>query len=849
MDSSAIGNSRALAAALFAIAWLACGNSGTVSSSAEPDASGTPGTSSSGGSQGSSVDGGEIPLADANAPPADDGFGGPGPAIDSGVVGRGFDGGNPPADPSRVRTIVPFDDGWLFFQGDAVGADQPGFADVAWRALSVPHDWSIESMFVASNTSAAGGGFATTGVGWYRKHFVLPSMPATTQAQRILVEFDGVMANSDVYINGFHLGNRPYGYVSFRYEITTHVMLGGMPNVISVRVDNSKQPASRWYAGAGIYRHVRLIASDPVHVDQWATFVTTPVVGPGTATVHVKTSVVNQGSAAKSVVVQAAISDPSGAKLPPISSSAQSIAPGASADFGVDVPVTNPALWGIDSPSLYRLVTNVQVGGATVDDDVTPFGIRTIAFDGAKGFLLNGVNLKIKGAAMHHDASGLGTAVPLRAWQRRAARLKALGVNAIRTSHNPIAPEVLDLYDRMGLLVLSEFFDAWNGTKQPFDYGTQFGMWSTVDLTDTLKRDRNHPSIALYSIGNEIRDTLPSLATTAASLVKTCHTIDPTRMVTMGLFRPGPSEQNTRAAMLGVLDVYGDNYRPQELLDAQKTTPMIPIVETESTKTAADWVFVRDNPSFSGYFLWTGVDYLGESITPYPDVAKIRGLLDRVGTPYAVGLQHAQWWSTKPVVHITTGGGNATVYSNCVSVELFAKGASLGSKTMPADKISPAVWTGASGALKAVCSNDPQVFDEQMVASGPAAKVVLTVDHASLTTDWNDVSYVKATVADSNGAPIIGATNLVTFAATGPGTIVAVDSASLAAESFRGNQRKAFGGDETGSPTRSGECFALVQASASGAITITASSQGLAGSSIMLQSSTGPFVPCSGTCD
>ena len=475
--------------------------------------------------------------------------------------------------------MTSFDSGWLFMLGDPANASTTAFADGGWRSLNVPHDWSIEGTFDQNATTLGNGGYLPTGVGWYRKHFTLP---ATMQGQRIFVEFDGVMANSSVYINGTLLGTRPFGYVSFRYEITAQATFGATQNVIAVRADDSAQPASRWYAGAGIYRHVRLIATNPVHIAQWATFVTTPTVSATSATVHIATSVVNQGTTAQSVNLTSTVADPSGARLAPISTLSTNIAAGATGNFAFDIPVSNPKLWSTTTPNLYQLLTSVIAGGATQDDEVTTFGIRTIKFDPTAGFTLNGTSMKFKGMGMHHEISGLGSAVPMRAWQRRLAQLKAIGVNALRTSHNPYAPEVLDLCDRMGIVVLDEFFDAWTAHKLVADYGgASFNMWGTTDSTDTIKRDRNHPSVVLYSIGNEIRDGLASKMATATNLTNICHTTDPTRPVTQALFRPMdsgdfPGATNAPASgptMLSILDVFGANYRIAEVIAAIALTP------------------------------------------------------------------------------------------------------------------------------------------------------------------------------------------------------------------------------------------------------------------------------------
>jgi beta-galactosidase len=669
--------------------------------------------------------------------------------------------------------VSTFDDGWLFNKGDASGAEQTGFADTSWRSLTVPHDWSIEGPFDMNAATTGTGGYLPAGIGWYRKHFTLPS---SLTGKRIFVEFDGVMAYADIYINGTKLGTRNNGYMSFRYEITAQAVIGGA-NVIAVRANNSSQPASRWYAGAGIYRHVRMIATDPVHVSQWATFVTTPTVSTASATVHVATTIQNQGTAAQSVTLQAVVTAPNGTALAPVTSAAQNVPAGMSVNFTVDVPVASPMLWSPTSPSMYTVTASVKAGTTTVDDDVVPFGIRTINYDPDNGFSLNGTATKLKGAGMHHDVSGLGSAVPMRAWQRRLAQMKQIGVNAIRTSHNPYSPEFLDLADRMGFLVMDEFFDAWNGHKVTGDFGgTTFTSSGTTDLTDTLKRDRNHPSIVLYSIGNEIRDALSTQLSTAMSLTNICHMTDSTRPVTQALFRP-KDNMYYPGNFVNVLDVFGANYRINEVAEACALTPHHAGIVTEGGTSTSDWSMITGNNQLTGEFIWTAFDYLGEADGMWPTVGSSTGIMDRLGTHKSGADSYQRLWSSNPV-------------------------------TTPA-------------------------------AGTTAAKVVATADHTAMVTDPNDVVYVKAAIADSSNRTVTSSSAAVTFAISGPGTIIAVDSGSVTQESFRGTARNAY----------QGLAFAIVQATGAGTITVTASSSGLTAGSATVTASAGPFVPCSGTCD
>jgi beta-galactosidase len=665
----------------------------------------------------------------------------------------------------RGRTTSSFDDGWLFFKGDATGAEATGFADTSWRALNVPHDWSIEGPFDQNAPTLGNGGYLPAGIGWYRKHFTLPS---SMSGQRIFIEFDGVMANADIYINGTKLGTRANGYMSFRYEITAQAMIGAGSNVLAVRVNNSSQPASRWYAGAGIYRHVRLIATDPVHLAQWATFVTTPTVSASTATVHVSSTITNQGTAAQSVSFAALIRDPDRTALAQVGSATQSIAAGASVNVTLDVPVpAAPRLWSPTSPSLYELTAMVQIGTSTVDSEVIPFGIRTIKYDGDAGFTLNGTALKFKGAGMHHDVSGLGAAVPMRAWQRRLAQMKQIGINAIRTSHNPYSPEFLDLADRMGFLVMEEFFDAWTGHKVAGDFGgTTFNNAGTTDLADTIKRDRNHPSVVLYSIGNEIRDGLSSQLATAKSLTSICHTTDPTRPVTQALFRP-KDNMYYPGNLLDVLDVFGANYRISEVAEACALTPHHPGVVTEAGTSTSDWSMITGNNQLTGEFIWTAFDYLGEAADMWPTVGSASGIMDRMGTHKSTADSYQRLWgSTTP----------------------------------------PTVMTGTT-----------------------ASKIVVTGDHATMVTDPNDVVYVKAQISDSSNRVVTSSSAAVTFGITGPGTIIAVDSGSTTQESFRGMTRNAYQGLAFAIVQATGAGAITVTASASGLTAASATVQASAG--------------------
>ncbi len=557
-------------------------------------------------------------------------------------------------DADRPRVIESFDSNWRFIQGDPAGAAAAEFNDSGWRLLNVPHDWSIEGVVAESNPAGGAGAFFPTGVGWYRKHFTLPEDRAKRLA---FIEFDGVMANSDVWINGFHLGKRPYGYVSFYYPLSGHLNFGaGKSNVLAVRADDGPQPASRWYAGAGIYRHTRLIFTDPVHLEEWGTFVTTPNVTAAQATVRVRSTVLNASAGAVKITVEATLIDPAGAHAAAVTSSTMSVEPGKPLEVEQELTI-KPRLWDLDHPNLYQMVVRILEAGRAVDDQVVHFGIRSAEFKADSGFWLNGQNMKLKGVCLHGDMDGLGTAVPLGAWEHRLAALKRLGCNAIRTSHNPVAPDFLDLCDRMGFLVMDEMFDCWTVAKNPYDYHLYFKQWSLIDAADTVRRDRNHPCVVLYSAGNEIHDTpnpreaIPILR----SLVAVFHDNDPTRPVTQALFRPNVSH-DFDDGLADLLDVIGVNYRDAEALAAHRVKPARKIIGTENGKDLNAWAFVRDNPPYAGQFLWSGTDYLGEA-RRWPAISRETGLLDLTDQPYLQSAQQQSCWSSAAMVAIVRDAG------------------------------------------------------------------------------------------------------------------------------------------------------------------------------------------------
>jgi beta-galactosidase len=772
---------------------------------------------------------------------------------------------------SSARVTENFDADWRFLKADATGAEQNQFDDSAWRKLNVPHDWSIEGPFSETNLTGTAGAFLPAGVGWYRKHFTLPE---NVSAKTFAIEFDGVMANSDVWINGFHLGKRPFGYASFSYELTGHLNFGGKENVLSVRVDNSVEPASRWYAGAGIYRHVRLVETDPVHIAENGVFISTPQISTTSASVRIETSVTNDSDSPCKIGVLTSLISPDGKIANPnefnttILPVFQTLSNGAQAKLDQEIVLPNPRLWNLDEPNLYRAITTiVRADGVKLDEVTNTFGIHDARFVADTGFWLNGKNFKIKGVAVHCDGGAFGDAVPNGVWAQRLTELKKLGVNAIRTAHNPPAPEFLDLCDRMGFLVMDELFDVWTVGKSSLsgdhlsDYHLYFNDWSSIDAAATVQRDRNHPSVILYSAGNEIHDT-PNAALAngiLTRLVKVFHENDPTRPVTQALFRPNASHDYDNG-LADLLDVVGQNYRESEILAAHAQNPARKIIGTENHHDRATWLALRDHPAYAGQFLWTGVDYLGES-RAWPVVVSGSGLLNRTGTARPLGYERQSWWSDVPMVRIARRTGNADaaaepaganvpadrrpqtvfadwtpknsapheenveIYSNCKEVELFLNDQSLGVKPLNEDA-SPRVWrvTYAPGTLKAVAKNDGKIVaTDELRTAGEPAKIMLMPDAGTVADNWDGVVRVTATVVDKDGVTVPAADNLVTFKISGPGVIAAVDNADNAShESFQAGERHAF----------QGRCVAFVKANAaSGKITLTASASGLAGSS------------------
>ncbi len=508
------------------------------------------------------------------------------------------------------RLELAADAGWKFLLGDPSGAEAPAFPDQSWRSVQLPHDWSIESAPDKNNPSGSGGGFFPNGTGWYRKTF---GASPDWKGRRVGVAFDGIYRNATVYLNGHKLGHQSYGYTSFRLDLTPELHFTGS-NVLAVRVDNSAQPNSRWYTGSGIYRHVRIVVTNPMHVAPWGIFVTTPEVSDTTAKVLVRARVVNESAETSGLTVQTTLIDRTGQSVGsgswPIKVTA-----GSETEASQDIAVAHPARWSPNSPVLYRAVTRVLKSGKVVDEVVTPFGIRLLAWSAEKGLVLNDKPIKLTGGSVHHDNGPLGAAAFDRAEERKVELLKAAGHNAVRTAHNIPSPAFLDACDRLGLLVLDEPFDMWKAHKVKFDYGSDFDEWWKHDISAMVLRDRNHPSVVIWGIGNEIPElTVERGREMGKKLADQVRSLDNTRPLTLAF--PGTTTSPTAQAVFSLLDITGYNYSLQNsYADDHTRFPSRMMLTTESYPAYAFrlWKISQASPYVLGDLTWTSMDYLGES--------------------------------------------------------------------------------------------------------------------------------------------------------------------------------------------------------------------------------------------
>ena len=761
-----------------------------------------------------------------------------------------------------------FDAGWKFHPGDIPKAEQSGFDDQKWRSLNLPHDWSIEGSFRPDNPSGHQGGLLPGGIGWYRKRFELKNRTG----RKFFIDFDGVYKNSTVYINGQILGTRPYGYATFQYDLTPFIREG--ENLIAVKVDNSRQPDSRWYTGAGIYRHVWLESSSEIYVNHWGTFITTPKISPREANVNVVTTIVNDSKEKSNLKVVASVIDNSGMEVTTQTQSCK-ILPDSKIELNTALKVSAPKLWDLQNPNLYRLVTSVFQGQELKDKYITTFGIRTITFRADSGFFLNGKNTKILGVCNHHDLGSLGSALNDRALQRQLELLKTMGCNGIRCSHNLMAPELLELCDKMGFLVMDETFDCWYIGKDAAPYGFQnyFKDWHEREITDMVLRDRNHPSVILWSIGNEIKEQWFPGSTNggelARELVATIKKNDPTRFTTSAF---NFSRDAEKKGMTAAVDVVGFNYtidaydefkknHPDWLYIASETTSQFDsrgvyhftldsIVRTFSdcqtsafddagggTTHEEAWQAVKERPYMSGMYIWTGFDYIGEP-APYEKqaVSSYFGIFDLCGFPKDAYYFYKSQWTKEPMVHLLPHWNwkegqmiDVIAYTNCDEVKLFLNDKPLETKDFTNTKKLSLRWKVpfALGQLKAEGYIKGKLVANDIVKSAnDPAKIELSADRATIHADGKDLSFITVKITDDQGTLVPEADNLVHFEIQGEGRIVGVGNGNaMSIEPAKGNERRAF----------SGMCQVIIQSSGKkGNIILKASSPGFADEKITL---------------
>ncbi len=774
------------------------------------------------------------------------------------------------------RQTTNFDQAWRFHLGDVAGAQQAAFGDSGWRALDLPHDWSIEGQFKEQNPAGVAGGALPGGIGWYRKAFTLP---AGDTGKVVFIEFDGVYRNSEVWINGKYLGKRPYGYSSFRYELTPHLRYGKQRNVIAVRVDNSQQPNSRWYSGSGIYRHVRLIKANHVHVDQWGTYVTTPAVSAESSQVTIRTSLRNERHGEQPIVLSTVVLDSAGKEVAAVATMGR-VAGDSIAELVQDLTISRPVLWSLERPYLYRVVSRVMCGSTACDNYATRFGVRSFVFRADSGFYLNGKAVKIRGVCLHHDLGALGAAVNTRAIERQLEIMKAMGANALRTSHNPPAPELLDLTDRMGFIVMDEAFDMWKKEKTKYDYHLDWDEWHVRDLSDMVRRDRNHPSVFIWSIGNEVMEQWNDGDSTAAPLARALAGIvrglDPTRPVTQAANNGSPANPVFHA---GALDLLGHNYHHEVWKDFPTQYPGAKFIITEAmsdlnsrgvyeqpSDSVANYYWPYDKtkgpqppangrlssydnshafwgslheeslrlferyPFLSGIFIWQGIDYLGEP-TPYewPARSSYFGVVDLAGFPKDPFYLYQSVWSARPMVHLLphwnwTVGDSVDVwaYTNAEQVELYLNGALQGVRRKE-EKVGHLMWRVAykPGTLRAVARSAGLVTTSAVVrTTGKPTRVALAPDRSRIRANGEDLSFVTVTVRDRRGLAVPTAEPLIRFRVSGGARIVGVDNGDeISHTSFQAKQVRLF----------NGKGLVIVRAGRSpGTITLTAEGKGLA---------------------
>jgi len=748
-----------------------------------------------------------------------------------------------------------FDSNWKFHLGNVSEAEMESFDDSKWRTLDLPHDWSIEDLapvegkkqigpFSEDSPGKGATGHVVGGIGWYRKTFTTDK---SMEGKKVQILFDGVYMNSEVWINGQSLGAHPYGYTPFFYDLTAQLNPVGEKNTLAVKVSNTGKN-SRWYSGSGIYRHVDLIVTDKVHIPIWGISVATPEVSKEKAKVKIRIDLANETKESGKLLITTHLIGPNN---PGKVEAVTTIDPlsGDKATAEQVFELKNPTLWTIDSPALYQAVTEVSFNGNVVDQQTTNFGIRSIAYSADKGFLLNGEPVELKGGCMHHDNGPLGSATIDRAEERRVELMKKFGFNAIRTSHNPPSRQFLDACDRLGVLVIDEAFDQWQRPKNPEDYNLYFDKWHKQDLESMILRDRNHPSVVFWSIGNEINERVdPSGLEIMKNLISIVKNIDTTRPITEAIcfFWDHPTYKwESTIPAFAQLDVGGYNYKLDEYEKDHQIAPERLMMGTESFPQQAfeNWQMVEKHPYVIGDFVWTAMDYLGESgighssakkdtkdtfsmdwpwynaycgdidicgfkkpQSYYRDVVwKVSNLEMAVHSPIPAGMREvvSMWgWPDERQSWNWAGSEGQTpkvnVYSNYPEVRLELNGKVIGTKPVsPETKLTATFEVPyQAGELKAVALKDgKEVETKTFKTTGKAAKVRLTADRSELKASRNDLSYVTVEVVDENGNLIPNANLPIRIKVEGAGELAAVENGNPAdMKSFRAPRLTTFNG-------------------------------------------------------
>jgi len=736
-----------------------------------------------------------------------------------------------------------FNKGWKFTKGNPEKAETLGFDDASWEKVAIPHDWAITGPFNESEDGNTGK-LPWRGEGWYRKSF---KVEAADQGKIAYIKFDGVMAFPQIYVNGILAGKWDYGYSTFYIDITDFLNFG-KENTIAVHVD-TRNHGSRWYPGAGMYRKVELMFTNKVHEEIWGTYITTPVVTRSYADMRILTNVKNQSKEEKKVVVEALVLSPEGIQIEQTKSKERKIAPLGTFEFDNWMTVKTPQLWDVENPVLYTLKTNIIIDGQVVDSNEAPFGFRTFEFTADNGFFLNGRRLQIKGVNLHHDHGPLGTAFNTRAMERQLEIMKEMGCNAIRTSHNICAPELIALCDKMGLLVFNEAFDKYDNKADLTPETDFFGFGERI-IRNFVLRDRNNPSVIIWSVGNEMGDIQGNAnygLQKLAGMVGFVRKYDVTRPVTMAC----DQDKNAHWRHFDYYDIhawnYGQRWEPARKMDPSKSVVIsesastvstrgfyelpLPEKKTDFTKSnqvssydlnSPDWAEICDDDFMwqendkylAGEFVWTGFDYLGEP-TPYPtSCSSYFGIVDLCGIPKdRYFLYKSHWKPEDNMVHILPHwnwkghvGKNVPVfvYTNGNEAELFLNGKSLGRKTKnPKSKISTEryrlMWLDVvyePGELKAIAYKDGKTICEAVVkTAGEPYSIKLTPDRTSIEASGNDLSYILVEAYDKDGNLCPLADNLVNFSIKGPGEIAGVGNGNPQShEPFQANFRKLFYG-------------------------------------------------------